>query len=723
MGIVTLVVRPAGQRTLAGFTLGELLSRQAYGELYRASGDGRRDARLLIVLPALAADPRFNDALGRGTAPLLGAFHHRAVVGTVVVARDGKDLVIVTEAVEQARSLDEILARGKGRGLPPRIAATIARSVIDALATAHALGITHGALHPRSVLVDGEGVVRVTDFAVGYAAMAAAAGGSEAVELRGLGGYLAPELVLGDEPSPAADVYAIGALLFALLSGTTPPGTVNATPALERLVQRALDTDLHRRFTNAIEVQENFAEALEDDRWETVAPAEVAAALAELARPGTAPPGSDGNLDDATEDLLASLAGAVEPSRGGVLPAPEPIAARSKRASGGLDSLLDDLEEPEPDDDNALTTVEDDHRQAGRDPISEIIALAPAPVSTVEEPRLRRAPALAAPDPTGQTIVPAPTVPPPPVPDAVPDAVPVPLPDAVPVPVPVSVPVPAATVEAAPVRRKLATPLVDEPGPVEPPSLGRSKTWLWATIVVAVAAALAVGIKLQGNTLSSKQKAAAAERQRRADEAEQLTKQLEGLKDRPGTIRLTADSDYGTVWLLLGRAPFDSIAITTANVWQVRVELEGYQPVDVDVIGSQWTGDKAVAQATISVPLTPSASASAKPLPKLPPDPVGKLGLLDGRGRLKVETTPPGAAVWLFVGQTNHMELSGLTAGRDYEFKVVTDGFMPAYLRVAAEDWRAGGDPNLPLSAAPLKPSIDQRVELVPDPKKPGKPR
>ena len=701
MGIFGLVVRPAGPRTLAGFTLGELLSRQVYGDLYRASGEGRRDARLLVVAPALASDARFSDALGRGTAPLLGAFHHRAVVGTILVARDGKELVIVTEGVERARTLEDVLTRARGRGLPPRIAATLARSVIDALATAHALGITHGALHPRSVLIDGEGVVRVTDFAVGFAAMAAAAGGSDAVELRGLGGYLAPELALGDEPSPTSDVYAIGAILFTLLSGTTPPGTLHATPAIERLVQRALDTDLHRRFASAIEVQENFAEALEDDRWDTAAPAELSHALAELA--GAPAPAPDGNLDAATEDLLASLGGA-EVTAATSAPAPA-MPARARRASGGLDSLLDDLEEHT---DGGLTTVEDERGrgQTARDPISELIEMVPAPAEPAEapEPRARRAPALVAPDPTGETVVPAPAAAPAPAAPAADDA-------------------PAAVATAAPPpRRVLATPLLDEPPRLEPPQLGRRRSWLWAIVVLVAGAALAYGIVRQGKQRSKGEKEAAARREAKEREAKELEARLIAAKEKPGTIRIRSTPDYAGVWLLLGRSQLESISISTANVWEVRLELEGYQSQDVHVVDKQWTGtSKDDLKAAINVTLTPGVLE--KPLPSMTPAlPPGEVGRADGRGKLTVDTTPRGAAAYLLVGQTPNMELSGIAAGRDYEFKVLLDGYLPGYVRIAAEEWRDGGDPNLPLSAAPMKATIERSIELVPVPTT-GKPR
>ncbi len=694
------MVRPAGQRSLAGFTVGALLARQVYGDLYRATGEGRREVRLLVVAPALAADPHFNDALVAGTASLLGAFHHRAVVGTVVVAKDGKDLVIVTEAVKPGRALDEVLAGG--RGLPPRVAAAIARSVIDGVATAHAVGITHGALHPRSVLVDDDGVVKVTDFAVGHAAMAAAAAGSDAMPLRGLGGYLAPEVALGDAPGPVADVYALGALVFALLSGTTPPGTLNTTPAVERLVQRALDTDLHRRFANAIELQENFSEALEDDRWDVATPAEVARALAELAGPAA-------GADDGIEDLLASLPGAVEVTRptaaAELVPptpppavAPAPIARRPGRGTGGLDALLDDLDESG---DEALTHVDDGPGQAARDPISELIAMTPAPAPELEpSARARRSPALPAPEPTGETL---------PAPEPTGETI-------------------APAPPAPPLRRVVAAAPTDLVEQLEPPKLKSNTSWIVGAISIVV---LVVGgwfiytrMQQQGKDIEEGKAAAAKRRADKEEANRQLEQRLRDAKAKPGTMRIASSPDLAAVWLLLGRGPFESIALRTNNVWEVRVELEGYQPVDVHVPGAMWDGPDDDLRATLEVKLEPLTGA-AKPLPAMPPGPPTEApGPAKGKGRLKVVTTPPGAAVYLLVGQTNQMELAGVEAARDYEFKLTRDGYLPGFVRIAAEDWRNGGDPTLPLRGAPLHGTLERSVELVPTPSgKPGTPR
>src|SRR5262249_14218010 len=139
---------------------------------------------------------------------------------------------------------------------------------IEALATAHRAGVIHGAVHPRSVLVGEDGIVMLADFIAGRALTTAVAQGADSSLWRGLSGYIAPELVVGEDPTPGVDVVAVGAMLFTMLSGEIPPGSLRATPAVERLVQRSLDTDPERRYKTANDMLENLLEALEDDRWE-----------------------------------------------------------------------------------------------------------------------------------------------------------------------------------------------------------------------------------------------------------------------------------------------------------------------------------------------------------------------------------------------------------------------------------------------------------------------
>jgi hypothetical protein len=153
-------------------------------------------------------------------------------------------------------------------------------------------------------------------------------------------------------------------------------------------------------------------------------------------------------------------------------------------------------------------------------------------------------------------------------------------------------------------------------------------------------------------------------------------------------------------------------------VHQLRVELEGFRPAERNVIATDWTGNGEARLASLDIRL--AAGAPAKPLPPLPPAPTAadQRGLGAGRGILRVTSTPAGAAVWLLVGVTGDMNLAGIEAGREYDLRVLRDGYVPGYVRVTAEEWRAGGDPRLPLSAAPKRSSIEKIVELVREPRR-----
>lgn len=712
MGYSRAVARPTGVRTLAGYTLGDRLAQDVYGEVYRAS-EGKRAFTLLVVEPRLAGDRRFADALSGGTAPLLGELKHRSIVGTVVVAHDGKSLVVVTDGVAGVTTLADLLARVKAKGgkLPAPIAAAIGRAVVDGVQAAHFTGVVHGALHPRSVWIDGDGVVRVTDFAVGCAAMTAAAQGSEALPLKSLAGYLAPELAVGDSPTPASDVYAVGAILFAMLTGETPPGSLNTTPAVERLVQRALETDLARRFGDAIELQENFIEALEDDRWESATPAEVAQFVAEHG----AAAASDGSLDAATEDLLASLGGHVDTTR-------QTVPAR-----GALDSVLSELDDASSD--GSLTVVDEPRGQAARDPISELIALdednrptqvvepehTPLPPPQPDEPGTLTRQGT---DPRVPLRRPEPVAQPsrlvektrPPAASAARAASPEPEADAE----------PAEPAKPQP-KVRFVRPASEPPPPVATPSLRRSMIWTWLGIAALVAGGvfLVQRLREQKKELTAGEQAAKEARARGEAANAETERRLRAEQADPGSIVVRAP-EGATVWLLLGRTPFDSIPLTTKSVWEMRAELDGHKTQDVRVGGPAWSGPDDNRKARVDVAL--EVGANEPPLPSIPaaPPAADHVGLVDGSGILHAESKPQGAAFWLLIGNNTTNTLKDIEAGRDYELRVIKEGYLPGYIRISAEEWRHGGDPRLPLSSAPKHDVLERTVELVPAPKKPG---
>ena len=150
-----------------------------------------------------------------------------------------------------------VLIRRAGR-FPPERVIEIGIQLCDALAAAHAAGVVHGDVRPENVLVDRPGFVKLTDFGI-----AAAVVGPDGRGIRALSPYAAPEQHAPSEPlTEKVDIYAVGALLYELLTGNPParergrlqPPSALVTDVpedLERTILRALHPTPRRRPASA----------------------------------------------------------------------------------------------------------------------------------------------------------------------------------------------------------------------------------------------------------------------------------------------------------------------------------------------------------------------------------------------------------------------------------------------------------------------------------------
>ncbi|MCM4075999.1 serine/threonine-protein kinase [Paractinoplanes hotanensis] len=133
---------------------------------------------------------------------------------------------VVMELVEGG-TLAERLASGP---LTPRPAMRVCAEIAGALAAAHAAGLVHRDIKPANVMLGATGA-KVVDF--GIAAVTAPSGTGELdPEVLGTPAYLAPERLMDDAVEPASDVYALGVVLYRLLSGHSPWTTENTTQML-----------------------------------------------------------------------------------------------------------------------------------------------------------------------------------------------------------------------------------------------------------------------------------------------------------------------------------------------------------------------------------------------------------------------------------------------------------------------------------------------------------
>jgi eukaryotic-like serine/threonine-protein kinase len=156
---------------------------------------------------------------------------------------------VVFYSMELVRGEDlAALLRRVGR-LPSDKVSDIARRLCAGLAAAHDRGVLHRDLKPANVLIDDEGVVRITDFGI---AIPRSSGTDH--RLTGTPGYMAPEqLEKGSRLTERTDVYALGLVLYELLVGRhpLPPGAVTAPAAPSTLVA-GVDPQLERVIMQAI---------------------------------------------------------------------------------------------------------------------------------------------------------------------------------------------------------------------------------------------------------------------------------------------------------------------------------------------------------------------------------------------------------------------------------------------------------------------------------------
>src|SRR5438093_7743057 len=174
-----------------------------------------REVAVKLLRSAVAEDPAQSRRFHR-EARALAALAHEHIVRIYDYVSNDEQSFLVMEYVAG----DNLAQATRGR-LPLAIdeAAAYLRPVARALAYAHACGVVHRDLTPSNILVErAGGRVVTTDF--GLARIARGSGSLTATGvLLGTPEYWSPELALGRESGAAADVYALGCILFLLLSG------------------------------------------------------------------------------------------------------------------------------------------------------------------------------------------------------------------------------------------------------------------------------------------------------------------------------------------------------------------------------------------------------------------------------------------------------------------------------------------------------------------------
>jgi hypothetical protein len=198
----------------------ELESRLGSGPLFTTflGGDRLRHRQVVLKLlrPEFSALPEIRLAVKAHTD---AAQRHRWKGTPQVLGLDEHDgrLFLISERAS-GTALGERIKRLAPMAVP--LAVDTAIGIAEVLDQAHKNGVVHGGLRPSNVIVSLEGTVSVTDF--GLRSVALAHADAMKAVLEDAGPYDAPELFAGGDPSPASDLYALGVILFEMLTGERP---------------------------------------------------------------------------------------------------------------------------------------------------------------------------------------------------------------------------------------------------------------------------------------------------------------------------------------------------------------------------------------------------------------------------------------------------------------------------------------------------------------------
>jgi eukaryotic-like serine/threonine-protein kinase len=264
--------------TIGRYVIERRLGRGGMGVVYLARDPALdRPVAVKLLSPELGADERAARRL-MAEARAASALDHPNIGTVYEIGRSADGRPFIAMAYLEGVTVRDRLAGGP---LPVDEAVAIAAQVADGLAAAHASGIVHRDIKPENLIIAGDGRVRILDF--GIARMAAGTltvGGGTA----GTVSYMSPEQTRGDPVDGRADTWALGVVLYEMLTGERPfrgdahaavihgirhdsPDPVTARrpdvpAAVAAAVARCLEKDPERRFAAA----EDLTDALRGAR-------------------------------------------------------------------------------------------------------------------------------------------------------------------------------------------------------------------------------------------------------------------------------------------------------------------------------------------------------------------------------------------------------------------------------------------------------------------------
>lgn len=227
MSIDIATLRPKLEAALgAQLQLGALLGQGGFAAVFRAHDPFlERDVAVKVLDPSLAVDAAREEQFLHEARTIAAAEHPHIV--PLYSANSTGGLLYLVMRLLPGQSLADRIAAGK---LPAAEAARVALECARALAAAHAVGVVHRDIKPGNILLDANGNATVADFGIALVTSRPARellGSTAGTPL-----YMSPEQSLGEPVDGRSDVYALGVVLYEMLTGTCPFPGRNATEVI-----------------------------------------------------------------------------------------------------------------------------------------------------------------------------------------------------------------------------------------------------------------------------------------------------------------------------------------------------------------------------------------------------------------------------------------------------------------------------------------------------------
>ena len=247
-------------------------ARSGMASIFRATDlNSGRQVAIKVPHPEMEADPVFFDRFHR-EQEIGQKLDHPGVMK--VISDNGHSQIYMVMEWVQGRLLRQILnEQGK---LPVERAVRIALGICRALDYIHSQGVVHRDLKPENVMVDSEDRIKLIDFGIAAHTGSRRLTFAKLSQTMGTPDYISPEQVKGKRGDARSDIYALGVMLYEMLTGKVPFTGSNAflimndrllnnpvppreldpgiPPQLQEVVYRALERDPHNRYPSAREM-------------------------------------------------------------------------------------------------------------------------------------------------------------------------------------------------------------------------------------------------------------------------------------------------------------------------------------------------------------------------------------------------------------------------------------------------------------------------------------